>query len=87
MAICVLSSLWDSLRDCRVSQSSAAWKQSLCAEFNERVLKSQLQTELFKRSGRSMKGGFISLGSSRCIFTQWAPEGRLEQAIFCPDCL
>lgn len=29
-----------------------------------------------------MKGGFISRGNSRCIFTQWAPEGRLEQIFF-----
>lgn len=29
-----------------------------------------------------MKGAFISLASSRCIFTQGAPQGRPEQTIF-----
>lgn len=28
-----------------------------------------------------MKGGFLSLDDSRCIFTQWAPGGRLEQTM------
>ena len=36
----------------------------------------------FRRSRRSLKEGFISLGSSRRIFTQWAPERRREQTCF-----
>ena len=63
-----VSGRWPGVKGCSMPQLR-------CLE-TELVFPTASCKQPFRRSGGSLKGGFISLGSSRCIFTQWAPERR-----------
>ena len=69
-----VSGRWPGLKGCSMPQLR-------CLE-TELVFPAASCKQPFWRSGQALKGGFISLGSSRSIFTQWAPERRREQTCF-----